>query len=284
MLQSKGAGAKMTVYIEYVLIDNVIIDYLLLKATFALTGNGYSKGRLLFCSFLGAVIALVYPLIAHVKFISFMVRILSGFLLTLVANVYPSKRAYLINTLIFFLLTFAVGGAIVGIYNIFGLDYSAQFSVAIMVLPVWVLIACVNSTIKYIYRRKDIEAFIFKVDITLRKKTATVRGFLDTGNGLYDGENPVVLCEKKFFVDFVGENLHKIKLKKIMVKTVSGSVENIAVELDQIKIYIEEQANIFNKVTLCVADTVGDGYDLILHPAFYKENSDERIKQVEKVS
>ena len=92
------------------------------------------------------------------------------------------------------------------------------------------------------------------------------------------------LTKKKFFLNFIGDNLAKIKLKKINLNTVSGSTKNIAVELDQIKIYIQDEPNIFNKVTLCATNTVGDGYDLILHPAFYKENSDESIDQIKKVS
>ena len=54
----------MTVYIEYVLIDNFIIDYLLLKTSLALSGVMVKRARLFFCAFLGAGFALLLPVIS----------------------------------------------------------------------------------------------------------------------------------------------------------------------------------------------------------------------------
>ena len=59
----------MIVYIEYVLIDNFIIDYLMLKATFNLTGMPVKKRRLFLCAFLGAAIALMYPLMQSFRIV-----------------------------------------------------------------------------------------------------------------------------------------------------------------------------------------------------------------------
>ena len=101
----------MTVYIEYVLIDNLVIDFLLLKATFALTSIDYKRGRLFLCAFLGAIIALIYPLI-HIKIVSTLIKVLSGFLLTALAVKYKNKKSYFINTAIFFTFTFLIVDAL----------------------------------------------------------------------------------------------------------------------------------------------------------------------------
>ena len=120
----------MTVYIEYVFIDNLIIDYLLFKATFTLTGNGYNKGRLLFCAFLGGVFALLYPLISAHTVIVTVIKVLFGLLIMLLANSYRTKKNFYVNTVVFFGLTFLVGGAIIGVFSLLGLEYSAEFSIA----------------------------------------------------------------------------------------------------------------------------------------------------------
>ena len=126
----------MTVYVEYVLIDNLVIDYLLLKATFALTGINYARGRLFVCAFFGAIVALVYPLITN-KALSLIIKVLTGFLITLLAVKYRSKKEYCVNTALFFCLTFLSGGAFIGVCSILGIDYSSEFSIAVMILPVY---------------------------------------------------------------------------------------------------------------------------------------------------
>jgi hypothetical protein len=70
------------------------------------------------------------------------------------------------------------------------------------------------------------------------------------------------------------------------VSTVNGSKQNLAIELQAVKIYNLDKPNIFNNVTLCVVkENVGDGYDVILHPALIKgESNEQTIVKVEKVS
>ena len=275
----------MTVYIEYVLIDNLVIDYLLLKATLSLTGINYKKGRLFLCAIFGAMVALIYPLI-KIKTISTLIRFLCGFILTAGAVKYASKKSYLINTAVFFLFTFLTGGAIIGIFTLFNMDYSAEYSIALMFIPVYFILRAITEVIKYIYRRKDVVSLTYSIFITIFGKTVSCKGFLDTGNGLYDGDNPVIVCGKRFFLDLIGNNFHRAKLKKIVVNTVSGKTENFAVTLDELKIYIGDEPNIFNNVTLCVASAgVGEGYDVILHPALLEGIYDKtNAVKVEKIS
>ena len=275
----------MTVYIEYVLIDNLVIDFLLLKATFALTNIDVKRGRLFLCALLGAIVALIYPLI-QIKIISTAVKILCGFLLTLTAAKYKSKKSYFVNTAIFFLLTFLTGGAIIGIFSVFGLEYSAEYSVALMFLPVYFILRAVSSVLKFIYRKKDVISLTYNISVTAYGKTVTGKGFLDTGNGLYDGDRPCIVCGKAFFLNLIGCGFYRANFKKITVNTVSGQTENIAILLDELKIYISDEPNIFNNVTLLVASAgVGEGYDVILHPALLEDNYDKKHSvTLEKIS
>ena len=64
MLEFKSTGANMTVYIEYVIIDNFIIDYLLLKTSLVLSGANAQRARLLFCAVLGVGFSLLLPIIS----------------------------------------------------------------------------------------------------------------------------------------------------------------------------------------------------------------------------
>ncbi len=275
----------MTVYIELVLIDNFVIDYLLLKATFVLMGVKTTRKRLFLCAFLGSVIALAFPLI-KIKTLSTAVKILTGFLLTILSADYRDKREYFISTAIFFLLTFLTGGAIIGVYSILGLDYSAEFSIAVMILPVYVIIKVISEVIKFIYRRKNTLSWTYKIELGFGENSLLGVGFLDTGNALYDGDNPVIITTKRFALKLIDQNFYKLKFKKIMVRTVLGESQKNAVIIERLVIYNEGKRNIFNNVTVCISDNeIGDGYDVILHPAFMEERYDEkRDIKTEKVS
>ena len=275
----------MTVYIEYVIIDNLVIDYLMLKATFALTNTAFKRGRLLFCAILGAAVALIYPLI-EIKIIHTTVKILTGFLITLLAAKYRSKKEYVIVTAVFFCYTFITGGAITGIYSLLGVDYSTEYSIALMVVPVYFILRGLSGVVKFIYRRRHVVAVTYNVTLKVGKSEVSGKGFFDTGNALYDGDSPVIVCGKSFAKNLIGKDFYKVKIKKLAVNTVSGGTENLAFRLDELVIYISDEPNIFNNVTLCVAGVgVGEGYDVILHPALMEEIYDnERIFKAEKIS
>lgn len=276
----------MTVYIEYVLIDNFLIDYLLLKATFSTTGISVRKGRLFLCAIFGAVTAIVYPLFENFYILQTVFKIFSGLLIVLIAVKFSSVKSYVINALIFFLYTFLMGGAIIGIYNLLNIPYQTEISVAFMVIPVYFLITGMERAIKYLYRRREIMKLTVKVELEFSNKKVALNGFYDTGNGVYDGDSPVIFCTKKTFTEIVGDNLLRAKLKKICIFTVNGETENFAVSLDKIKIYNKDEPNIYNNVTLCATNnSVGDGYDVILHPALMESDyENQNYRKVKKVS
>ncbi len=272
----------MTVYIEYVLIDNLLIDYMLLKATFLITGNGYSKGRLFFCALLGAGVALVFPLLALPSLLLGALKILVGLLLLLISASYKNKRAFYINAVVFFALTFALGGALIGVYGLFNLDYSSELSIALIFLPAYVLIRVICGVVSFVYKRKTVASCTVDCELTLNGVTQKLKGFFDTGNGLYDGSSPVIICEKKVFTKFFGGEFLP-KLSKLTFQTVSGEGQMFTVKLDAVKIYLGQTSNIYNNVTLGVSGaSVGQGYDVILHPALGGENGkfDTSIKEV----
>ena len=274
----------MTVYIEYVLIDNFLIDYMLLKATFFTTGIAVKKRRLFLCAFLGAFVALFYPVLREYYILQTLFKIISGLLIVLLSAKFKNKKAFFINALLFFTYTFITGGAIIGIYNLFNIDYAKEFSIAIMFLPVYVLLKGIREVFLYLYKRKDILSLTVKTEIAYANKTLVLNGFYDTGNGVYDGDSPVIFCEKETFFKLLDDKLLKVKLKKIFINTVSGKTENLAVKLDSIKIYNKDELNIYSNVTLCAIKNVGEGYDLILHPALMEVCQSEDDRKIKKIS
>lgn len=274
----------MTVYIEYVIIDNLIIDFLILKATFSLTKISYRKRRLFLCAFLGALIALVYPLLQINQVILTLVKISSGLLLLLLANNYKTAKAFYVNAIVFFCLVFLTGGAVIGIYNIFNIPLSSEFSVAIVVLPIYLIIKGLGEVITCFYKRKEVASFLYKVELKVFGKSVISTGFLDTGNGAFDKGEPIIFCNQTFMTKLLQENLLKTKFSKILITTATGEKENLSFKLDELILYYSERAHIFKNITVCMAKIKNSDYDIILHPALLKENyesqNDETSKKV----
>lgn len=272
----------MVIFIEYAIIDNLVIDFLILKITFAILGITLDKGRVLISSLFGTLIALLLPLVYEEKIISILVRFFCGLIMCILANKHNSIRSYFIFSITFFTLTFLFLGAILGIFSLFNIEYSTEISIAFMVLPFYIIYKCLSGVIKFLYRQKDIISFTYQIEISVNNMVKIAKGFLDTGNGVFDNDNPVIFCSKAFFNQFIDENFTHLKLKKILITTISGQTENFAITIDELKIYIGKKVNIFKMVTLCVSNISFDGYDIILHPSLFKENYYEQVDRENK--
>lgn len=272
----------MTVYIEYVLIDNFVIDFILLEAAFAITLKKRKTGRLLFCAFLGAAIALTYPLVKVSAPLTVLLKICSGLLLTLLSQRYKSVKDYLIFSAVFFMLTFALGGTIEGIFYIFDLPYGSEICIATIFIPACFIVKIFIGTIKIFYKKKDISSFLYRCEITLNDNTVECVGFMDTGNGLFIKDFPVCVIGKKTFLRLVKNGFPK--LEYLDYKTVMGKSKMPVFAASELKIYFKKEANIYYNARLGVSGGQTDEYDLILHPALmgdgYVECVDGKNKKI----
>lgn len=266
----------MTVYVEYVFIDNFVIDLLLFKTTFKITGKTVSRARLIVCALLGAIFALFYPLITENIFIITAAKILFGLFLTFCAAKFSSAKDYAAFTAVFMGLTFFVGGIIIGVFSLFGLDYSAEYSIGLMILPVYIALSAVKRLITFFYRKKDLTGLIVSVEIVCGDKTVKIKGFFDTGNGLYADFSPVIVVSKNAVAPLINPNFMK-NAKYLQISTAVGKDKKISFKPDAVVIYSGGEKNIFNNVRVCVVNETFIGYDAILHPALMEKENEGKI-------
>ncbi len=197
-------GFLMVVYIEYVLIDNFVIDYLLLKTTIIITGGEIKKLRIITGALFGAIVSLIFPLLTLNVYLMCFLKILVGITIVLIGVKVVTKKNIYVSCVIFIFLTFALGGSIMGLFSIFNIDLSSEFSIALMIIPAYVLIKCLIGIIRFFYSRKNIENFTYNCIIDFENKEIKCRGFLDTGNSLFYNGKPIVVVDKNFFIDSFG--------------------------------------------------------------------------------
>ena len=275
----------MVVYVELVILDNLVIDYLLLKTTFFLVKGVYSKFRLLLSALLGCAVALIIPLISHLTILSMAVKILTGFLITITAKNYKGVKEYFICTAIFFLLTFALGGSIIAIFSFFNLSESNSLSIGLTLIPAYLSISFIKSVFNFIKRKQTINQNCVNCRVVLNNLEINAIGFFDTGNGVYSRDMPVVFCNRSLALKLISKKLKLPNVSYISVNTIAGKENLLSFKLDKIMIYMNDKENIYNNVVLAVSKhSVGVGYDILLHPDLLGECYDECDCKIKKVS
>ena len=274
----------MTVYIEYVIINNFIIDYLLLRFTFLLTGKRVKNIRIIILSIVGAVSALLFPLIKLNNVYLTVIKVLLGTLLIILSARYSSKKEFIANLSVFYFLTFLFGGSVFALYFITGISYSNELIIAVCFVPTLFISYFIKSVIGFLYKRKNVESVIYDFEFTLFNEKFFGRGFLDTGNSLYYKDNPVIICQKNFIKKVLNKNDFYKRLKRISVNTATTNGEKFCIDLEEFKIFIGDKPNIYNNVTLTIAEVKIIGADAILHPALlgvkYESSNNGKFEKV----
>jgi hypothetical protein len=192
-------------------------------------------------------------------------------LLILIAGHYQNKKSFFANYLLFLFYTFLFGGGVFGLIYLLGLSPASEGVVCFITIPTFIVYLLVKNVIKHIYKKKNVFAYTFKTQVSVGGITKTLVGFLDTGNGLYDGDTPCIVCSKSVALEFFKNKMPNVK--KIEVCTVNGKSQKFAIKTDSVVIYTKDKPNIYNNITMCVAEQGFDGYDVILHPALLEEQN-----------
>ncbi|MBP5308612.1 MAG: sigma-E processing peptidase SpoIIGA, partial [Clostridia bacterium] len=121
----------MSVYVEYAVIDNMVFDYLLLKAALKTGRVKFGEIQLIATAAAGTFFALFFPLMNVGGAAGVIFKIVVGEVMVLAAGKYVDIYSY-IRTLLFFLFyTFAVGGAMIGICYLLGLKFDSEAGFAL---------------------------------------------------------------------------------------------------------------------------------------------------------
>lgn len=263
----------MTVYVEYVLIDNFFIDFMLLNLTLKTVRLPVNKLKIALCSLLGSVFALIYPILNFNDVINGVIKLLFGFLLISLAVRKVSGKKLYVCYVFFLLFTFVLGGTIIGVYQIFNLDYSTEISVAIAFLPCYLIIRFINTVIEYLYQKKNTTNFCCDVEIFSNGKSLKLSGFLDSGNGAYFKGRPIVFLSKNKAFEFFKDVKYYQAIQKVKIQTVNGEKDKLCFIAEEIRIYLADKTNIFNNVAVCLIKNIGD-YDVILHNSMIGGNNE----------
>ncbi len=279
LLIVKIYNRDMVAYVEYVLLDNFIIDYLLVSASRKCLKLDENKRRLALSAFIGAITATLTPLLRLNAIGAILYKLFVSALVSAFSGRFGSIRNYARFLGCFCLISFACDGFIYSVLSAVGLTFDVLFFICgdelafgLVILLTWVLYAILNKTFKALYKRKETANFYRDCVLLVGKEKFKVKGFVDTGNMLKFKGRSVVLCSGKTSKKLaLSGALDGMFVDYLKVKTAAGETVVAIYKIDGIEIYNGGETNTISNVTIGLAsgDFNGDGeFDVLLSAAF----------------
>lgn len=225
----------MNVYIEYVILDNLVIDCLILFAACKTLKLTFKWWRVAIGGFLGAAGA-----VASVFVNGLWLYVIKGATLIVmcVVTIGVGKKLFW-HILLTVAYTFVLGGAIVGLFNLFNIDYVQDGSFYQLNVPLFVYVIAIAlavflcySIVTYVKNLRRLVPYLTKVRIALGEKNYNITGFCDSGNTLTHQGLPVCFVTRSFdgFADYYASQMLKGNVEHIDVMTVGGLTSVSAVK------------------------------------------------------
>ncbi len=221
----------MIVYIEYVILDNFIIDFIILYSTAKLLKLDIKPFRLILSSILGVGFAFLTPYINIHNALLFIIKLLMGVILTYVAFKWTKAKKFFLAYFVFLFLTFLLGGICYGLQGFIQsmqvvdgtVTYSADFPVSLIIVAIFIFFILGKNLYASIKSKKKYT----RISVIYQGHTLILNALIDSGNQLIDGKTklPISFLSKKDFlnkfgnVDFKNESSYQ----NLLCKTITGT-------------------------------------------------------------
>ena len=202
MYISSKLGDCMTIYIDLILIENIIMNYIIIFTTSTICKEKVKHIRFILASILGAVYVVIQYISNFIIYESEILKLLLAISMIYIAFGSKKLKILLKQLLIFFLTSFCFGG--ISYYllhlkiiqeNMQNLNNPIKITVLGGVIGFIILIMSFK-----IYRQKITKKdLIYNIEICYKNKLKKIKVLLDTGNSLMDPitKIPVIIIEKE---------------------------------------------------------------------------------------
>ena len=274
----------MELYLEYVILDNIVMDYVLIKFLEITFKNKIKKVNKFVSCLLGTILAFGLPYFMFNVFLLYLYKFITAMVIVVILRRYKGFKHYLKYLLFFMIYTFIIGGVLIGFIGLFNINYSYNgvilydcelpigLFVIVLMLSIWVLKRMVGVL------KEQLKASKYLCDIVLVDKGVELKatGLMDSGNKvIYNGDCVSIISLDIFM------KLHKeINIKKILYKTIDESelrdVDYISIGgIDENKKYLSFKIDnlivnneSFRNQTVAVSYKNFDAFDCILNSRF----------------
>ncbi len=268
-------GEDMEVYIELALVENFALDGVLLYLALRLTKSKVCAWRIILAATVGGIEAVVFPLLTLPVWAAYLIKLMGGILLCVLAVGEKKLRPYLRVTAAFFALTFLLGGALTAIYSFFDIPYVAGNGYLVEQAPVGLVAAvavCLTALsillTRRIYRFVKVRKNLIECVLTEGGREVTWQGFADSGNRLEFHGKPVCVVSPLAIFALFGKNPKAEG--RMQVGTVHGARDAPVFTLERLTLRVGGRAYQREGVYLTVGE-VGKEFNILLNTALMED-------------
>lgn len=212
----------MTFYIDIILIENMIMNYIILFATGIITKIQIKQIRLTLASLLGSLYAIMSYITMVEIYMNQIIKILLSVTMIYIAFGPKNVRNLLKEIVIFYLTSFCFGGAAYyllyyirpmqtnNINEILRGSYPIKMAILGGVLGFFII----TISFKIIKNKINRNSIFYNIEIGFKDKKCILKVILDTGNLLVEPitSSPVIIVEEEAIRELISEDI----LKKIL--------------------------------------------------------------------
>jgi len=208
----------MELYIEYVLIDNLVIDFMILKLIRLFFKIKVSKLRQTIYYVSGVLFAFLLPYILDVVWLSVVYKFIVSIIMVILLRKYENISSFIKYYLSFLLATMIMAGVIYGVLNLFQIDglngvkiYSFEFPMSVLLVLGFLSFWLLKKIIKTFQYQFKIANYLYEIKMFDNDSSVEAIGFFDSGNNVIvngQGVNIITLdLFMKLYKDFPVEKL-----------------------------------------------------------------------------
>ena len=244
----------MEIYIETFLIQNILINFCLLRLVELTTKAQTSIYKMLLSSVVGSAFSVFIVGIISNKLLLNFIKLLCAVAMLIIAFK-QTRKQFIFNFILLFVYTFAINGAITSFssctyYTNFGYVTATTVNLEVISLAIILITYVFQLIAKHLKFKLKTNNFIYKITLTKNNLELKLNAYLDSGNLIQLNNKPVVILDLDSYLKLAKINLIDFltsESKTIQTKTVTG--ENM------LKVFtIDKLSFTLNNKNICLKD------------------------------
>ena len=268
----------MEIYIEIFILQNILINYCLLKLIHLTTKSKTTFFKILTASIIGTIPSIIVILFLNNLIILNLTKLLSATTMLVVAFK-QTKKQFAFNIILLFLYTYTFGGLITTLSSStyqtsFGMVMTSTFNLELICLIFIIFTYIFELVVKHLRLKIKTNNLIYNVTLTLNNNKLKINAYLDTGNFINHNGKPVLILDLKSYLKLTNTNILNFLTSKsevIKTGTVTGNNCLKIFQIDQIEFKLNKKIIKFNKPYVAINTSncfKNTNYQALLSPLF----------------
>ena len=272
----------MEIYIETFLIQNILINFCLIKLVYITTKSKSSFFKILLSSTIGSISSVISVIFLDNNIFLNITKFITAISMIAVAFK-QNKKQFITNIILLFIYTYAFGGLITSLssqtyYTSFGAIMTSKFSIELICVLVIVATYIFELVLRNLKLKIKTNNLLYNLTLTQGKNSIKVNAYLDTGNFLNHNGQPVLILDLDAYLKLTKINIisfYTTKTEEIKTGTVNGHnnlkifrIDKMEIKNGKSKTELKNQIIAIN-TTNCFKNT---NYQALLSPLFLWEN------------